>query len=111
MAEYVPDCPISVASSGPHTPQFEEEEDVLFPYWDWRKAHFFRQEWEEPEDLLSHEHETVQWLGARLLSLAHRQLQHAESAGRFWVSAEESNFRLALNVEKIHFLQAQRLHF
>ena len=36
MAEYVPDFPTSVASSGPPTQQFMVEEDVLFQYWDWR---------------------------------------------------------------------------
>ena len=103
--EYVPDSPISVASSGPRSPQFKDEEDVLFPYWELAEEHFHRQEREEREGLLSHEHWLAQWFGARLLALPVRQLQHAESAGRFWVSAEESDFGLAFNVEKIHFLR------
>ena len=109
--EYIPDSPISVAFSGPHAPQFEQEEDVLFPYWDPAEEHFRRQKREEPADLPSHEDQVAHWLGAQLLDLPRRQLQHAESAGRFWVMAEESYFHLAFNVEKIHFLQAQRLHF
>ena len=43
--------------------------------------------------------------------MAHHQLQHAESAGRFWVLAEESDFQLPLNLDKIHLLLAQRLPF
>ena len=36
MAEYVPESPISVASSDtcPWSPSFVEEEGVLVPYWD-----------------------------------------------------------------------------
>ena len=74
MAEYVPDSPISVDSSGPPSPQFEEEVDVLFPYWEWQMPRFFRQEWDELADVLAQEQEHILWLGKQLFSMAHRQL-------------------------------------
>ena len=38
MAEYVPDSPTSVASSGPRSPQWDPHcnEDFTVPYWGWR---------------------------------------------------------------------------
>ena len=56
MAEYVPYSPISIASSGPPTPQFVEEEDVLFPYWELAEENFRRKERVERDELLSYEH-------------------------------------------------------
>ena len=44
MAEYVPDSPISVASSWYLDILFEEEEDVLVPYWDLLHDELFRDE-------------------------------------------------------------------
>ena len=44
MAEYVPDSPISVASSWYLDILFEEEEDVLVPYWDLLHEELFRDE-------------------------------------------------------------------
>ena len=46
MAEYVPDSPTSVASSWYSDIPFEEEEDVLVPYWDLLHEELFREEGE-----------------------------------------------------------------
>ena len=48
MAEYVPDSPVSVASSDTRPwsplPPLKEGEDVLVPYWDIIHEEFFRRE-------------------------------------------------------------------
>ena len=44
MAEYVPDSPTSVASSWYSDIPFEEEEDVLVPYWELLHEELFRDE-------------------------------------------------------------------
>ena len=63
-------------------PPFLEDEDVLFPYWEWRTL--LREEWAMRERLVEQEHSHIQWIGEQLLSLAHRLLHNEESAGRCW---------------------------
>ena len=83
-------------------------EGVLFPYWELRWEDFYHRESTWRESLVLDEDRLAQWLGAQLRALPLRQLQHAESAGRFWVEAEQSDFRLGFNVEKIHVLRKNK---
>ena len=105
MAEYVPGSPISVASSQSPSLPFSEDEDVLFPYWEWRTL--LREEWAARERLLEQEHSHIQWIGEQLLSLAHRQLYNDKSAGRFWVTAQENESCFVLKVGRLRFVHAQ----
>ena len=104
MAEYVPDSPTSVASSEPHSPPFSEDEDVLFPYWEWRAL--LQEEWAARVRLLEQEHSYIQWIGEQLLSLAHRLLLYEETAGRFWVRSLESEACFVLKVGRLRFIHA-----
>ena len=105
MAEYVPDPPTSVASSEPPSPPFSEDEDVLFPYWEWRAL--VRREWAARVRLSEQEHSDIQWIGEQLLSLAHRLLLNEETAGRFWVRSLESEACFYLRVRRLRAIHAQ----
>ena len=81
MADYVPDSPTSVDSSGPPSSPFSEDEDVPFPYWEWLWT--VREEWAARERLSVQEHTESYSLGEEFLRLAYRLFLNEETAGRF----------------------------
>ena len=103
MAEYVPDYPTSVASSGPPSPPWDpQDEDVLFPYWAWRWL--AREEWAAPEWISVQEHTESYSLGEEFLHLAYRLFLNKETAGRFWIrsAADEAFVYLEARLRQLH---------
>ena len=88
MEEYVPDSPTSVDSSGPSSPPFSEDEDVPFPYWEWRRI--VREEWAARGRVWAQEATEIHSAGEQFLLLAHRLFLNEETAGRFWIGCMES---------------------
>ena len=105
MAEYVPDSPTSVHSSGPPSAPFSVEEDVPFPYWEWRRL--AQEEWAASVRLLVQEHSDIQWIGEQLFSLAHRLFLNEETAGRFWIRSLESEAFTYLEVRRLRDIYRQ----
>ena len=103
MAEYVPDSPTSVASSGPRSPLWDsQDEDVLLPYWEWRWL--ARQEVVARYRIFLQEHTEGYSLGEELLRLAYRLFLDEEAAGRHWIrsTADEALVYLEARQRQLH---------
>ena len=88
MAEYVPDSPTSVDSSGPPSPPWDpQDEDILFPYWGW--WWLAREDWAAREWISVQEHTESYSLGEDFLRLAYRLFLDEETAGRIWIRSTE----------------------
>ena len=108
MANYVPDSPTSVDSSGPPSPPFSEDEDVPFPYWEWLWT--VREEWAARERLSVQEHTESYSLGEEFLRLAYRLFLNEETAGRFWIRSLEREAITYLGVRRLRDIYRQPHH-
>ena len=109
MAEYVPDSPTSVDSSGPPSPPWDpQDEDVLFPYWAWRWL--VREEWAARGRVSAQEATEIHSAGEQFLLLAHRLFLNEETAGRFWIRCLESEAFTYLGAWRLRDIYRQPHH-
>ena len=89
MAEYVPDSPTSVASSGPRSPQWDPhcDEDFTVPYWGWRWID--REETVAHYRILLHENTEVYSQGEAFQGMEYRSFldEKKETAARYWIES------------------------
>ena len=85
MAEYVPDSPTSVASSGPWSSQWDPhcDEDFTVPYWGWRWI--AREEAAARYRPLLREHTEGYSQGEAFHRMLYRHFLDEETAGRYWI--------------------------
>ena len=103
IAEYIPDCPTSVASSEPPSPPCAPlYEDFTFPYWGWRWL--AREEAAARYRILLGEHTEGHSLGEEFLRLAYRLFLDEETAGRYWIQsmADEALVYLEARQRQLH---------
>ena len=88
-ADYVPDSPTSVVSSGPPPPPWApHDEDFTFPYWGWRWL--AREEAAARYWILLREHTEGHSLGEEFLKelrLAYRLFLDEQTAGRYLIQS------------------------
>ena len=86
MAEYVPDSPTSVASSGPRSSQWDpQDEDFTFPYWGWRSL--AREEAAARYRILLPEHSKGYSQGEAFHRMVYRSIFDEEIVGRYWINS------------------------
>ena len=87
MAEYVPDSPTSVTSSGPRSPQWDPhcDEDFTVPYWGWRRI--ARKEAAARYRILLREHTEGYSQGEAFHRMVYRSFFDEETVGHYWIDS------------------------
>ena len=87
MAEYVPDSPTCVASTGPRSTQWDPHcgEDFTVPYWGWRWV--AREETAARYRILLRENTEAYSQGEAFHRVVYWSLLDEETAGRYWIES------------------------